>query len=213
MPAESPVTTRRTPRALIFMLASLIVFTALDLWSKDWALEHLSHERSGEKPALCVPTAAGRTPFQRLPLPSQPLIEGVLRLSYAENCGAAFSMLRTAPAAIRAIVFGVANVAALIVLVLLFVRGSGGSGFALAVPLIASGAVGNMSDRLRHGFVVDFIQVDPRLFNYPVFNVADIAIAIGVGLLLLDNLRKPGASRDGLQNNAGDPPGANRAAT
>ncbi|MET0390073.1 MAG: signal peptidase II [Polyangiales bacterium] len=182
------------------MIVSLVVYTALDLASKDWAIEHVSRERSGEKPALCVPSASGHTPFQRLPTTPIPLIEGVLRFSYAENCGAAFSLLRTAPAIVRVVVFGVANAVALAVLFVLFVRGSGGAGFAAAVPLIASGAIGNIADRVRHGFVVDFIQVDPSLFRYPVFNVADIWIAIGVGLLLLDNARKPRAADDALQN-------------
>jgi signal peptidase II len=55
--------------------------------------------------------------------------------------------------------------------------------------LIVSGAVGNnLSDRPRHGFVVDFLQVDPALFSYPIFNVADIWIAIGVGFLLVDGI-------------------------
>lgn len=181
----------RGSRAIIVMVACLAVYTALDLWSKQWALDHLSRERTGEKPALCVPSEQGFTPFQRLPLPPQSFIDGVLNLHYAENCGAAFSMLRTAPPAVRGLVFGVANVAALIALFVMFVRGVGGPAFAAAVPLIASGALGNISDRLRHGFVVDFFQVDPKLFQYPVFNVADIAIAIGVGLLVIDNLRRP----------------------
>lgn len=137
------------------------------------------------------PSEHGYTPFQRLPLPPKTFIDGVLNLHYAENCGAAFSMLRTAPPLVRGLVFGVANVAALIVLFVMFVRATGGAAFAAAVPLIASGAIGNISDRLRHGFVVDFFQVDPKLFSYPVFNVADIAIAIGVGLLVIDNLRRP----------------------
>ena len=191
MPTPSLQTSRRALPALALMLASLAACTAIDLWTKEWALDHLSTERSGEKPALCVPSAHGHTPFQRLPLEPKPLVEGVLTMSYAENCGAAFSMLRTAPAAVRVLVFGVANVAALGWLLVLFVRGSGGPAFAAAVPLIASGALGNLSDRIRHGFVIDFIRVDPRLFEYPVFNVADIAIAIGVGLLVIDNLYKP----------------------
>jgi len=191
MATHSPEIQRRSALAIVLMLASLAVYTAADLWSKQWALDHLSRARLGEKPALCVPNAAGHTPFQRLPLPQQPLIEGVINLSYAENCGAAFSMLRTAPALIRGIVFGVTNIVALVALVVLFVRGSGGRLFELAVPMIASGALGNLSDRLRHGFVVDFIRVDPQLFEYPVFNVADIVIAVGVGLLLIDSLRKP----------------------
>ena len=173
------------------MLTCLVVYTALDLWSKQWALDNLSRERTGEIPALCVPSEQGYTPFQRLPLSPTPFVAGVLNLHYAENCGAAFSMMRTAPPAVRVLVLGVANAVALIALFVMFVRGTGGGAFAAAVPLIASGAVGNISDRLRHGFVVDFFQVDPNLFSYPVFNVADIAIAIGVGLLIIDNLRRP----------------------
>lgn len=191
--------TRRTPRALLIMIASFVVYTALDLGTKEWALEHLSRERSGEKPALCVPTPQGHTPYQRLPLEPVSLIKGVLKLNYAENCGAAFSMLRSAPAGLRVAVFGISAVGAVIVLISMFVRGSGGRAFAAAVPLIASGAVGNLSDRMRHGFVVDFFQVDPQLFNYPVFNVADIAIAVGVGLLLLDSMGKPRSERAELR--------------
>lgn len=182
---------RQSPRAIVVMLTCLVAYTALDLWSKDWALANLSRERVGDRPALCIPSEHGYTPFQRLPLPPKPFIEGVLNLHYAENCGAAFSMLRTAPPLVRGLVFGVANMVALVVLFLMFFRRSGGPAFSAAVPLIASGAIGNISDRLRHGYVVDFFQVDPNLFSYPVFNVADIAIAIGVGLLVVDNLRRP----------------------
>lgn len=189
MPTDATLTPRKA-RPLIIMLACFAVYTAADLGTKEWALDNLSRERSGDKPALCVPSPEGHTPYQRLPLASRPFIDGVLRLTYAENCGAAFSMLRTAPALIRTTVFGVAAVAALSVLMVMFVRGTGGSAFAAAVPLIAAGAVGNLADRFRHGFVIDFFQVDPRLFNYPVFNVADIWIAIGVGLLLIDSFGK-----------------------
>jgi signal peptidase II len=200
MSQPTPKPIRRSPRAIAIMLVSLVVYTALDLWSKEWALDNLSQERPGEKPALCVPSAQGHTPFQRLPLPARPFIDGVLNLHYAENCGAAFSMLRTAPPLVRAGVFGVANLIALTALFLMFFRGNGGPGYAAAVPLIASGALGNISDRVRHGFVVDFFQVDPRLFEYPVFNVADITIAIGVGLLLLDNLKKPRTAAADLES-------------
>jgi signal peptidase II len=54
-----------------------------------------------------------------------------------------------------------------------------------------SGAVGNLFDRVRHGYVVDFIRFHVHdKFEWPTFNVADITIVIGVGLLLLDGMRK-----------------------
>ncbi len=185
--------TRRDGRAILIMLVSLVLYTAADLGTKEWALDHLSLENSAAG-AVCEPDAQGLRSFQRVPTAPRPFIDGVIRLNYAENCGAAFSMLRSAPGWARALVFGVASIGAAIVLTVMFVRGSGGKLFAIAVPLILSGAIGNLADRIRHGFVVDFIQVDPQLFNYPVFNVADIAIAVGVGLLLLeggDKKKKP----------------------
>jgi signal peptidase II len=185
---------RRTAGALLVMLASLAVYTAADLVSKQWALDHLSHERTGHKPPVCEPDEQGYLEIQRLPGPPHALIEGAIDLHYAENCGAAFGMLREAPGWLRALVFGAAGIGASIVLISMFVRGAGGALFAVAVPMILSGAIGNLCDRVRHGYVVDFIRVNPRLFEYPTFNVADVAITLGVVLLLLDGLQKPAAS-------------------
>jgi signal peptidase II len=184
-------THRRSVRSLVVMLVSLAVYGALDLGTKEWALDNLSRARAGEPPPVCVPDEHGGVVYQRIPLPSRALVPGVMRLTYAENCGAAFSMLRTAPAWVRGSVFGVATVGASVMLMLMFVRGVGGKMFAASVPFILSGALGNLADRIRHGFVVDFFQVDPALFVYPVFNVADIVIVIGVGLLLIDGMLKP----------------------
>lgn len=182
---------RRSPRAVVIMLVSLVLLTALDLGSKEWALDNLSVPRlPAKQAAVCEPDDQGSIASQRRPMAPRPLIDGVLNLYYAENCGAAFSMLRTAPGWLRMAVFGTASVGAVVALISMFVRGVGGPLFAAAVPLIVSGAVGNnLSDRPRHGFVVDFLQVDPELFRYPIFNVADIWIAIGVGLLLVDGFR------------------------
>ncbi|MGC7559679.1 signal peptidase II [Pasteurella sp. PK-2025] len=55
-----------------------------------------------------------------------------------------------------------------------------------AYALIIGGAFGNMVDRTYHGFVVDFLDFYWDIYHYPVFNVADIAISIGAGLLILD---------------------------
>lgn len=189
--ARAPADVRRGARALALMLVTLVLYTAADLVSKEWALDTLSLERRGNKPPICQPDERGYMEIQRLPVAPKPFIAGAINFHYAENCGAAFGMLRSAPGWVRALVFGVAAIGASVVLTVMFVRGSGGPPFAAAVPLILSGALGNLSDRVRHGFVVDFIQVDPKLFEYPTFNVADIAITIGVALLLIDGMKKP----------------------
>jgi signal peptidase II len=179
-------------RALAIMLASLFLYTFADLASKEWALDGLSRERAGTPPPVCQPDDQGYVRMQRLPERTVVLIDNYLEFRYAENCGAAFGMLRTAPSWLRATIFGIAGIGACIVLTLMFMRGTGGKLFALSVPLVLSGAIGNLTDRVRHGFVVDFIRFHIRNnWEYPTFNVADIAIAFGVGFLLLDGLKKP----------------------
>jgi signal peptidase II len=189
---STEATVRRSNLALVIMVASLVVYTFLDLATKEWALNNLSHERTGaNKPAICAPDEQGYTRMQRMPTEPQVVIDGYFVFHYAENCGAAFGILRTAPSWVRAGVFGLAALGACIVLTMMFIRGAGGKLFGLAVPMILSGAIGNLSDRVRHGFVVDFIQVDPRWFEYPTFNFADCTITIGVVLLLIDGIKSP----------------------
>ena len=190
--SAAPSHTPRNTRALAIMLASLLFYTFADLASKEWALDTLSRARNATPPPVCQPDEAGYVRMQRLPDRIVTLIPGYLEFRYAENCGAAFGMLRTAPSWVRALIFGVAGIGACIVLTLMFIRGTGGKLFAWSVPLVLSGAIGNLTDRIRHGFVVDFIRFHiQNNWEYPTFNVADIAIAVGVGFLLLDGLKKP----------------------
>ena len=62
--------------------------------------------------------------------------------------------------------------------------------FASALSLILGGAIGNVIDRLVHGYVVDFIQVHYAQWYFPAFNVADSAITVGAFLLIVDELRR-----------------------
>jgi signal peptidase II len=68
-------------------------------------------------------------------------------------------------------------------------------GPALGIGLIVGGAIGNVIDRVRFGAVVDFVDLHAGGWHWPAFNVADSAIVVGVGLLLLDAfLRRDGES-------------------
>ena len=131
--------------ALLVMLLSLGLYTAVDLVSKEWALDNLSRARNSDPPPVCQPDDQGYTRIQRIPTEPKKLVPGYFVAHYAENCGAAFGMLRTAPSWMRAAVFGVAALGACIVLTMMFMRGTGGKLFAGAVPLILSGAIGNLS--------------------------------------------------------------------
>ena len=62
--------------------------------------------------------------------------------------------------------------------------------FCLAVTLIMGGALGNVVDRLLHGYVVDFIQLHWGGWYFPSFNLADSAITLGAVLLILDEIRR-----------------------
>jgi signal peptidase II len=115
------------------------------------------------------------------------LIDGWLEFRYAENCGAAFGFMRDMPMLVRKGVFYVAAAGAVVLLLWMFVTGRGGTLFAVSVPLIISGAVGNFVDRVRFGYVVDFVRFHLHdRWAYPTFNVADAWITIGVALILIE---------------------------
>jgi signal peptidase II len=110
------------------------------------------------------------------------------QLTLTYNSGAAFSFLRSAGGWQRYF-FIVVTLAVVFVLVR-WLRGLGPGQRALAagLALIIGGAVGNLVDRLATGQVVDFLDFYYGTWHWPAFNLADSAIALGVGLLLLDAL-------------------------
>lgn len=107
------------------------------------------------------------------------LIDGVLHLSYVENRGAAFGMLSD-----HRWVFMVLSLAAIAALVIyLWKVRPRDRLLTLSLAMIAGGGIGNMIDRMAYGFVVDFIDV-AFVWDY-VFNVADAAVCVGCGLIIL----------------------------
>ncbi len=111
-------------------------------------------------------------------------------LVLAHNTGAAFSFLADKPGWQREF-FSVLTV--VITLVLLWMLRSHHRNRLLsgALALVIGGALGNLIDRVRFGYVVDFIDWHVGEHHWPAFNVADSAICIGAVLLVLDSLRKP----------------------
>lgn len=103
------------------------------------------------------------------------------------NTGAAFSFLAGATGWQRWFFVGLGAVAAVFIVWMLRSHGAQRL-FCWALALILGGALGNVLDRLMHGYVVDFIQVHYRGSYFPSFNVADSAITVGAALLILDEL-------------------------
>ena len=117
---------------------------------------------------------------------TMPIIKDVLHLTYVENRGMAFGMFDGGR-----MFFIMVTAAVLLVIAFILIKKSKTEknvwqmmGFALVV----GGAVGNLIDRVMRGFVVDFI--DFRIINFPVFNVADIAVCVGSVLLVIYYLFK-----------------------
>lgn len=188
---------RRPARTLWACAAGIVLFAALDLGSKRWAENALSRAREGYRPAVCAADPDGHWYFQRVRTQSIVLIDGYLEFRYAENCGAAFGMLDRSPAWVRAGVFLTAATVAVSALLWMFYTANGGALFAWSVPLIVSGAIGNMVDRLHLGYVVDFIRFHVHdKFEYPTFNVADSTITVGVALILIDGFLRPNRPSD-----------------
>jgi signal peptidase II len=110
------------------------------------------------------------------------------------NTGAAFSFLAGASGWQRWFFVGL-GAAATGFIIWMLLRHGGQRLFSLSLALILGGAIGNVIDRLLHGYVVDFIQVHYGGAYFPSFNVADSAITVGAGLLILDELLRVRRSR------------------
>ena len=103
----------------------------------------------------------------------------VLNLTYVENTGAAFGMLKDAPWVFNTI----SVVAIVLMLAYLFLGHAATKLEAVGLAMLVSGGIGNMIDRTVLGYVVDFI--DFRLINFAVFNGADSFVCVGAGVLML----------------------------
>ena len=110
-------------------------------------------------------------------------------LVLAHNAGAAFSFLAGAGGWQRGFFSVIAAVAA-VVIVHLLRKHHGEKLFSLALALILGGALGNLIDRILLGHVVDFLDFYVQGYHWPAFNVADMAITGGAGLLIWDSLKK-----------------------
>src|SRR5436190_23420276 len=122
----------------------------------------------------------------------RPLVDGLLSLSHVRNRGAAFGILSDADLPYQAILFAGLSLAALLAIAVYAWRLPATARLPqTALALILGGAFGNLIDRVRLGYVVDFVHLYWRAYQWPDFNVADSAITIGVTPLVLDIPRAP----------------------
>jgi signal peptidase II len=126
------------------------------------------------------------------------LIENFFALTYVRNMGAAFGFLNNAPAVFRVPFFLIVPLVVLFVILILFVKLKESEKLtAVALSLILSGAIGNLIDRVRYGFVIDFLDFHwKEIYHWPAFNVADSSIVIGVSMMFLLSLTKKETPRE-----------------
>ena len=153
--------TKNSARALYLLIILIVV--VLDRWTK-----HLVAERIQLYAHIQV-------------------IPGFFRLTHTENTGAAFSLFADSTAPWKtALLIGFSVVALIVVSVLLWKNNPAQIGAGVGLSLIMGGALGNLWDRLARGRVVDFLLVYVKQYQWPVFNLADSAIVVGAGLLIVE---------------------------
>ena len=119
---------------------------------------------------------------------SIPVLSSFFNITYVRNTGAAFGFMAGADSSFRIPFFLIVPALALAVIGYLFKKlDPGDIKGATAFSLVVGGAIGNLIDRLKYGYVVDFLDFHWKYqAHFPAFNVADSAICVGVGLLMLD---------------------------
>ncbi len=179
-PPAEPAPPPRTKASTAFLVIVTVVSLVADLATKGWAKGKLSN---------FDPKAHGLRRIE--------VIKGHVDFIFAQNPGGAWSFLRGLPDSLRRPFFLVVSAAAIVFIITIYQRiNQDQKMMKWGLPLALGGAMGNLADRIRYGWVVDFIDVSMRWggrdHHWPTFNVADIAIVIGVGLMAIDMLRSRG---------------------
>lgn len=144
------------------LIAVSLAIVALDQWTKLYIKNHfVLHE-------------------------SKTVINGFFDITYVLNPGAAFGFLARMDEAYRRGFFVVITIIAIAAVAYLMVKEKGMKLRLISYTLVLAGAVGNFIDRVYMGKVVDFLLFYYKTYQWPAFNVADTAISIGIGLLMID---------------------------
>jgi signal peptidase II len=179
-PAPPTLPAPRLRASIAFLVAVTLVSLAADLVTKAWAKTRLDGYDPIAKSLKRVEVWKGHVDF-----------------IFAKNPGGAWSFLRGLPDSLRRPFFLVVSAAAIVFIISIYRRVYRDQrAMKWGLPLALGGAMGNLVDRIRYGWVVDFIDASlkwgGREHHWPTFNVADIAIVLGVGLMAIDMLRSRG---------------------
>lgn len=179
--SSGPPSEPKKPTSLVFLTVVAVLSLAADMATKIWAKAHLAGEPHHAGTAKKFEVWKGHVDF-----------------IFAQNPGGAWSFLRSVPDDLRRPFFLVVSAAAIVFIVNVYRKiDRSQTAMKWGLPLALGGALGNLADRIRFGWVVDFVDVyvtkNGAEHHWPTFNVADIAIVVGVGLMAIDMLvsRRP----------------------
>ena len=153
------------PWKIVTIVTTVILVTLCDQWTKQLVLNRFHW---GE---------------------SVSIIRSFFALTYVRNMGAAFGIFHNAPAYLRDPFFIMVPILAMVIIMAILAKLKPDQKLTgLALSLVMGGAIGNLIDRVRFGYVVDFLDFHwKEVYHWPAFNVADSCIVIGVTYLFIDS--------------------------
>ncbi|QQR44912.1 signal peptidase II [Myxococcus xanthus] len=185
-----------------FVLLVIVAVLAADQVTKYLAVSRLTDALDGREGLARVTGFVTEQNLDNRPPPEDGsyrvlrpyrFIEDYWHFRYVENPGAAWGIFGDMPEGVRRLFFLVVSLAAMGFIFVMYRRTPMEQRLArVALALVTAGALGNFVDRLLRGYVIDFIDWHWRNqpgMRWPTFNVADVAISVGVSLMLLDSLR------------------------
>jgi lipoprotein signal peptidase len=195
-------------KPLLSLIVILVLSVIIDQATKQWAHRSLLSETFFEKEGdfeVCGDRSQmiKRERFIAEHRESREVIDGFFNLRYVENCASAFGLMSGVPETLRFPFFIIVSIAALLFIPYLYFQTPAEQRFMLyGLPFILGGAIGNLLDRVVYRYVIDFIEwyitVGGKERHWPTFNIADAAIVIGIGLMILQMIpigRNPSASK------------------
>jgi len=149
---------------ILLSLSGLVI--SCDQLTKQWVLSHIAFNDSFS------------------------VVKNVFSITHSRNVGFAFGVMKQVPTSLQDIFFIGIPLFAMILIVLIFIKLQDNKLVtSIALTTILGGAIGNLIDRIKYGYVVDFLDFFwKEQFHLPPFNIADFSILLGVGILFVDTL-------------------------
>ena len=190
--------TQALKKPLVSLIILFVLAVALDMGTKQWATHTLVddgfHAHTDEY-KVCGDESEEmrRSRFIRKHRKSITVIEGYFDFRYVENCASAFGLMSRVPESFRFPFFLIVSLLAAAFIPYLYRKTPADHRLMLyALPFVLGGAMGNLLDRLIYRYVIDFVDwyivINGSDKHWPTFNVADAAIVVGIGLMIIQML-------------------------